>query len=388
MHIWNTLFQISVPETKKNTIYLLSDLNDRCRFIKVLNHEEENFNKILDFFKNKNCDFDKVKYQEIDIFDYKYDFLLNKDLIIEDSSDIENLILELEKQKEKESELVKIKSTINNLKTRLGLEIPNKKKFPVKKSSSDTSNNVYIHKDTVLNPWNDSKYKPVPQLELDNDKLQGLEKSENYTFLKDIYNESDKYIIYCEYFNLSFILEQNSPFINILFKFNDRLGIFNILELKNDTYDENLLNDIFNNKIFNSKTEFESMIKVFQETIKNNKEIILENKINKYIKMRYEITTSETDCIPARRLNDNLTKYLKIKEDNLIAFRNKLGKILLKIGLQKKRKRDGIYYYGLIFKKIDPEKSEPIESNLFETSLNKLINERDNDVKIFFPKKI
>lgn len=375
----------TIPKTENESIYLLTDLNDKCRFIKVLNHEEENFNKILDFFKNKNCDFDKVKYQEINIFDYKYDFLLNKDLIIEDSSDIENLILELKKQKEKENELAKINSTINNLKTRLGLEIPDKKNVSVIKPSSDTHNNMRKNKFSGSS-WVD--FKSEHELKLDNDKVQGLEKSENYTFLKNVFPESDKYIMYCEYFNLSFILDQNSPFVNILLKFNDRLGIFNILELKNDTYDENLLNDIFNNKIFNSRTEFESMIKVFQETIKNNKDIILENKINKYIKMRYEITTSDTDCIPAKQLNDNLTKYLKVKEDNLIAFRNKLGKILLKIGLQKKRKRDGIYYYGLILKKIDPETIERIESNLFENSLTELIKKRETDINIFFPMKI
>ena len=72
-------------------------------------------------------------------------------------------------------------------------------------------------------------------------------------------------------------------------------------------------------------------------------------------------------------------QILGIELGNIIAFRNRLAKYLLDIGLQKKRFGDGFYYYGLKgkfngFKNVDLKDDNVIE---------KLMKERDADLEKF-----
>jgi len=385
---------------KKNTIFLISDLNNNSRFVKIMNYEDNDFKKIKDFFEKTKSDIDLIEYAKITYSDKTYDFLLNKNLVIEDTSHIDNLIQEMKDLQELQDKVSVLQNKITNLKINIGLEnskhntyvpsIENEIKITNFDKSYEIRTFPLVNTDVDL-----SKLAPLSSridfqsnpLTYENDNIKGFDKNNNFALLNNIYDETDKFIMYCEYLNFSFILDKNDKMMNTFMKFKSHFGFKKSLKLDLDTYDEKLLTTLFENKFFDDEKDFLNLLDTFKNTIKNDKEVILENKINRFIKLRYKITTSSNDCISAKELNESLIAYLNIEDTNSVSFRNKLGRILLNLGLQKKRKRDGIYYYGLVLKEIQPEKCEPIDNQIFNSSVNKLRKERDLEIKEIFPPK-
>jgi hypothetical protein len=72
-----------------------------------------------------------------------------------------------------------------------------------------------------------------------------------------------------------------------------------------------------------------------------------------YIKENYIIDDNKKNIVKSSSITEDIEKNLKLVIDDLVKFRKDLSKILLELGLKKKRLSDGIYYYG-ITKKTTP----------------------------------
>ncbi len=80
-----------------------------------------------------------------------------------------------------------------------------------------------------------------------------------------------------------------------------------------------------------------------------------ESQVKKFLKSKYTIDDDINHKMKASALYDIIisSKIVKIDEDKIAGFRNRLSKYLKDIGLQKKRYNDGFYYYGIVEKEPD-----------------------------------
>jgi len=390
-----------INKEKKHKIYLLSDLNYNCRFIKVFISEESSFEQIKKFFSDNNCDLAIKEYDGFDdLKNNEYNFILNKNLFIEDITEIKILVDEHYKANEIKQKLDSIKLNINAIESKIGLANKSDKlDLPFKRLVTTNRFDDYANFISPVSGRDDNKsrdIRPLPGVIKSQSELTGEytttsingfpANSSNYALISDVYDKNTKIILYCEYLNMTFLAINDIAWFQLIMKFSQRLGFVKVLSLEEDTYDKELLVKMFDNQYFDNRSQLDTMINVFKNTMKSIESGDLEYKVKHYMQMSYNITESEEDCVDSKILYKNLFNYLEIKKENFISLKNKLGKILLKLGYIKKRKEDGIYYTCLVQKKVNClEETTSIEVNESNNMLHALIDNRAEIIKYFFP---
>lgn len=198
-------------------------------------------------------------------------------------------------------------------------------------------------------------------------------------------NKIDNYIYFNTFTNSSLIVsdEKDIELINIIKK---DLGFEEIMELKEFTYDKYLVESLFKNKIFENREQFNNTVDTFNKINSNNDDIVMENKVKKYINDVYNISNDKQYKIKATVLMNELIEHIdpsnKIKINNI---RNKLSKCMINAGLTKKRFTDGMYYYGLERKEHMKNSSYYKNDDNVNTRFATINYNRNEQVKVLYP---
>lgn len=121
-----------------------------------------------------------------------------------------------------------------------------------------------------------------------------------------------------------------------------------------------------------NKNQLKIKIDCIDQLIKSEESLEDDDKLFGCIKNKYKITNDKNDCIKASELlefiNGNLLSSKKINYNTMATY-------LHKIGLNKKRLNNGIYYYGLL-EKVRIKKDDIIKVD-YELALDDLFKERN-----------
>ncbi len=171
-------------------------------------------------------------------------------------------------------------------------------------------------------------------------------------------------ILYCISQSIGIVIEnQNIIFIEYLTKnFKDfelvktysKLDKKELDNIKNYFHKRNFEN---NETIFKKINSFEFLFDINN----NNKNDIVYNEIEKFIRERYKIDNESKNMIKANEILGQLMLELQYFNKDKMKLTKELSSILLNMGIKKKRMADGIYYCGIISK-----------SNLFFSSLGNI----------------
>jgi hypothetical protein len=279
--------------------------------------------------------------------------LLNRPLLTQSKEMIEELIKELIQKEELQKQLEKLTDNLDYKINRLiNKDVIRIEKVYPKISQNDFSD-LSISKDNTA-------FKEI--------NFYG---DENYSFLekKKIIVLFNKIIKKCFKF-----LDDDKLYL-LIKKYQNQFCFEEKLSLNENEFNHSAFDSYFKDKTFDNIEDFNQLFDIFKNL--NSEEMILENKIKKYLLDNFDITESPSDCISSKDLNDMFVGLLEISSKEVISFRNKLGRILLSFGLKKKRLSDGNYYYGLI-KKEKTKKVEPFTLEEFDTKVKDLIQERNN----------
>jgi len=251
-----------------------------------------------------------------------------------------------------------------------------------------------IKEELVCNYIMEDPIKKVPNQQFQD--VNAMNESENYTLLCQAFPEKripetpknlDKMIIVLHEESLFTFVVENPTTEEYNIVKNKRFGFELKFEAKIEDTLNSIMNKLFNEKCFESLAELDKEIETMQVLINKNatdfKGIREKKQVEKFINDNYEVNSNVGDKMKASDLctliEENFQGILGIELGNIIAFRNRLAKYLLDIGLQKKRFGDGFYYYGLKgkfngFKNVDLKDDNVIE---------KLMKERDADLEKF-----
>lgn len=225
--------------------------------------------------------------------------------------------------------------------------------------------------------------------------VNAMNESENYTLLCNAFPEKripetpknlEKMIIILHEESLMTFVVENPTTEEYNIVKNKRFGFQLKFEANIEDTLTSIMNKLFNEKCFDSLAELDKEIETMQVLINKNasdfKDTREKKQVEKFINDNYEVNNNVGDKMKASELctliEENF-QILGISVGNIIAFRNRLAKYLLDIGLQKKRFGDGFYYYGLKgkfngFKNVDLKDDNVIE---------KLMKERDAEFEKF-----
>jgi len=167
---------------------------------------------------------------------------------------------------------------------------------------------------------------------------------------------------------------------------NKTFGFQMIFEANLEETLSSIASKLFNEKCFNTLDELRKEIETMNVLIHKNtsdcKEIREKKHVEKFINDNYEMNSNVADKMKSSDLcgiiEENF-QILGIDLGNVIAFRNRLGKYLLDIGLQKKRFGDGFYYYGLKSKYNSLKNIDLKVDNV----LDKILKERETEFEKF-----
>ena len=174
-------------------------------------------------------------------------------------------------------------------------------------------------------------------------------------------------IIYCVSLNTSLII-LDSQFVSYLTqKFRD----FKLVKI----YENVSVKEIEDLKAYFHRREFESY-DVIQVKInnfdalfdmgKNSKDDTLIN-IEYYLKERYQFDNDTKNIMKASAILETIISELALFTMDRLKLSKDVSAILLKLGLKKKRMADGIYYYGIVSKKMTkPQNTEEIFKKVLE----------------------
>ena len=217
--------------------------------------------------------------------------------------------------------------------------------------------------------------------------VNAINESENYTLLCQAFPEKripetpknlDKMIVVLHQESLFTFVVENPTIEEYNIVKNKRFGFELKFEANIDDTLNSIMNKLFNEKCFDSLTELDKEIETMNVLINKNasdfKDTREKKQVEKFINDNYEVNTNVGDKMKASELCSLIEEnfqILGISVGNIIAFRNRLAKYLLDIGLQKKRFGDGFYYYGLKgkfngFKNVDLKDDNVIEKLMKE----------------------
>jgi len=217
--------------------------------------------------------------------------------------------------------------------------------------------------------------------------INARNEAENYTLLCNAFPEKripetpknlDKMIIVLHEESLFTFVVENPTTEEYNIVKNKRFGFQLKFEANIEDTMNSIMNKLFNEKCFESLIELDKEIETMNVLINKNasdfKDIREKKQVEKFIHDNYEVNNNVGDKMKASELctliEENF-QTLGICVGNIIAFRNRLSKYLLDIGLQKKRFGDGFYYYGLKgrfngYKNIDLKDDNVIENLMKE----------------------
>ena len=84
-------------------------------------------------------------------------------------------------------------------------------------------------------------------------------------------------------------------------------------------------------------------------TLLENEKLEYQDEINDFLEHNYNVNTNKENLVKANVFCEEIIRYLgnKFNTSNKIKLRNAIFPVLQKSGIQKVRRRDGYYYYGL-----------------------------------------
>ena len=117
-------------------------------------------------------------------------------------------------------------------------------------------------------------------------------------------------------------------------------------------------------------------------SVKHNSNHILsseESLVKQFLNHKYIIDNDINHKMKASTLHDIIieSKIVKIENDKLAGFKNRLSKYLKDLGLLKKRYNDGFYYYGIVEKY---QNTYPKNTPITKEYMNAYIKERETQL--------
>jgi len=248
-----------------------------------------------------------------------------------------------------------------------------------------------IKEELAYNYLMDDTLKIAPQFR----DVNAINESDNYTLLGQAFPEKiipetpknlDRVIIVLHEESLFTFVVENPTTEEFNIAIQKKFGFDIRFDAKIEETLNSIMNKLFNEKCFESLAELDREIETMNVLINKNATDFKDNRekkqVEKFINDNYEVNTNVGDKMKASELCSLIEENFQILGvcvGNIIAFRNRLSKYLLDIGLQKKRFGDGFYYYGLKgkyngFKNVDLKDDNVIE---------KLMKEREVEFEKF-----
>lgn len=203
-----------------------------------------------------------------------------------------------------------------------------------------------------------------------------VNEKDNITNTEDI-NYLPTYIIYNNLYNTSLVINENADTIKLI---ENDFPEFTVVDKLMDLSDNNSLNihNFFHKKMFDSIEDIKSKIESFRVlySIKDDsnlfKDYTEKEEVIMIINRLYDQNTNPSDKIKATELYSRIEHLSKPENQGNLAFRKRVARYLIEIGLTRKRVSDGIYYYGLVYKNIftadsieDLEEKRKIDEELY-----------------------
>jgi len=127
------------------------------------------------------------------------------------------------------------------------------------------------------------------------------------------------------------------------------------------------------NEIFSSFEEAKKYIETSMEHRINS------DDIKTFIKTNYIMSDDPKETVQFSTILDSVSTHFKLDDSYKKSINYSLPVILKDLGLSKKRKSDGMYWYGLKFK--NSSITEPMPTSEFNEKLNRLTNSRSMKIK-------
>ncbi len=254
---------------------------------------------------------------------------------------------------------------------------------------------------TIIQPFSGSEYYSEPDLKKSDENLYiTCMNSKNCTVTEQIQLLiPNTYAIYNTLYDISLIVTDEITDFNKVFTYNSYnknikfseitkdFDDFNIVETFENINSEsiNKFKNFFHKKTFSSIDDFKKKIDIFKtlfDITNNNKpELVYGNIISEkdevlnIICKMYEQNTNPDDKIKATTIFNTIENSMhRSSYIGNFSFRKRLSKYLIDIGLKRKRISDGIYYYGLVPKKL---------TDCNKVSINDIMRIREEDEKTF-----
>jgi len=216
--------------------------------------------------------------------------------------------------------------------------------------------------------------KPTPFSPLPFDEHSTLQPSIDMSNLtqKETYVPHKEYMIVYSSDHLKTVVVEKVPLLEeIIRHFLVDISIVRSIKVEKVS----LLKSVFHQETFPSVLDVHEKFKNF-ETLNKTKPVddSIANLVCSYVRLNYNVSTDKDEAIKASLLVNDIYRncYLDIEK---LTLRNNLLGYLSELGIQKKRFKDGMYYYGLKYIHFAPTTTSDIEK-----SLEKLIHIREEQV--------
>ncbi|ADO67449.1 hypothetical protein crov415 [Cafeteria roenbergensis virus] len=356
-------------------IYALLDEND---FIKLFSietyHKDADLDILTNIFKNDNIKIELVTSSIPSNIIEESKELFNELMQFDD-----NIYESLTKYIELQTKMIDVNSQLkilqNNLFCNKIVQPPNKENST---SFFDETPPIGVYLSTQ--PSNNQQGTPYF-----NNILTGYEENNKYSSFNKAAEIDESSTIFYNSFSKTFYLFNNTSSEFETIKRIKNCGFEKLLDIDLNLVDKKIMDTLLFSRKYD-KNEISKVIELFKSTIKNNSDIELEKQIQNYIEFNYVITGELNDKIPAKKIKDDLASTLKLPASQFVSFRNKLGPILINLGLQKKRYKEGIFYYGLKKKDLIDSKDKLTDEQM-TSEFRKLLKERENLISTNFPRE-
>lgn len=202
-----------------------------------------------------------------------------------------------------------------------------------------------------------------------------------------------KLLILLNYNTLKTIVVENTINYEIISTQLTEFGFIKLITIDINNNDKGLINNLYNNVQFENIDEINKKLIITSEYINLHSKLTSNNlndeesQIHNFININYEINDNIEDKIKFTDIFNLIinSSIIDLDKTKLGSLYNRLSEYLKKLGLKKKRYKDGYYYYGLskkIFSKgfIDLEKYD----NAILKYKNDNIMEKKNEFNLKF----
>ena len=216
--------------------------------------------------------------------------------------------------------------------------------------------------------------KPTPFSPLPFDEPSTLQPSIDMSNLtqKDLYVPLKEYMIVYSSDHLKTVVVEKVPLLEeIIRHFLVDISVVRSIKVEKVS----LLKSVFHQETFPSVLDVHEKFKNF-ETLNKRKPVddSIANLVCSYVRLNYNVSTDKDEAIKASLLVNDIYRNCHLEIEKLTLRNNLLG-YLSELGIQKKRFKDGMYYYGLKYIHDTPTTTADIEK-----SLEELIHIREDQV--------